>query len=364
MRGTLKKFYISILTIMLIVFTMLATTYAWVGIYYHSSIEDFSLNLKTQKLNEDYYLSISSFDEEDTFFETTKLADLQRQIVKNRGSYSDYLDNDDALNDYFSKIKLNSVTTTKHGILNDEFYELDKNTKTSISVEKSNSFFKFDVYLSLENRYDLEIEESVNKTLDVYLENITNVLSSSITYDYRLTNDFTYPSNGIISTNIGMISKDDDIRINPSSTARVALAIYNPILRNEKYEGTEIPKKIIIFQGGTDKPTYDSVNNVYSFGGILPEEYNLALNEYRKIYKIPSEKLQVPLDAINRGDLELIEGNEMLIEDDFGFGIVNGKKTKIKITVYFWFEGWDSDCFAIMNNKKVELNLVFATGKE
>ena len=29
--------------------------------------------------------------------------------------------------------------------------------------------------------------------------------------------------------------------------------------------------------------------------------------------------------------------------------------------VYFWFEGWDSDCFEIIDNKSVTVNLSFTT---
>ena len=36
-------------------------------------------------------------------------------------------------------------------------------------------------------------------------------------------------------------------------------------------------------------------------------------------------------------------------------------KKKIKVTVYFWFEGWDADCFEIIDAVMVRLNLEFAS---
>ena len=69
------------------------------------------------------------------------------------------------------------------------------------------------------------------------------------------------------------------------------------------------------------------------------------------------EKLNDYFDELNRN-------NNVLADTDLGFGIINGKRTEMKITVDFWFEGWDADCFEIINRSPVTLNLVFSTAKD
>ena len=117
----------------------------------------------------------------------------------------------------------------------------------------------------------------------------------------------------------------------------------------------------MIYQGGTQLPTYDSATDTYSFGGILPEEYNIALFEHKKNRRIKYEDFKIPSDAINRGDLELTDDNKKLFDDNYGFGVNSGVKTKVKLTIYFWFEGWDADCFEIIDAVNVKINLNFAT---
>lgn len=73
--------------------------------------------------------------------------------------------------------------------------------------------------------------------------------------------------------------------------------------------------------------------------------------------------MTVPTDVLNRGDLEFIEENNSLIDGNFGFGIFNGQKTKLKITTYFWFEGWDADCFDIIDGINVRINISLTTGE-
>ena len=65
-------------------------------------------------------------------------------------------------------------------------------------------------------------------------------------------------------------------------------------------------------------------------------------------------------------DLELTSGENLLwqksIQNNDGpyFGIRNKVITKIKITVFFWYEGWDSDCLNFINFKTTSLNLAFS----
>ena len=85
---------------------------------------------------------------------------------------------------------------------------------------------------------------------------------------------------------------------------------------------------------------------------------------FRSFYNLDPSKFYIPESALNRGDLELTKENALLTDSNLGFGIINGQRTKVKITVDFWFEGWDADCFEIINRSPVTLNLVFSTAKD
>ena len=154
------------------------------------------------------------------------------------------------------------------------------------------------------------------------------------------------------------ISNDQIITVNSASATRLAIAVYDPILRGESYQGTEEPSKLVIYQGGTKTPTYDATTDTYSFGGILPEECNLAYQEYKKKYNLGND-FRIPDEILNRGDLEITEENSVLLTEDYKFGINNGVSNKLKMTVYFWYEGWDADCFDALSGQSVTINLVF-----
>ena len=143
------------------------------------------------------------------------------------------------------------------------------------------------------------------------------------------------------------------------------------------YNGTETPAKTLIYHGGEQDPTLDG--DVFDLGGILPEEYNTALRELliiRPNYKYGNNQTYTALyrsdlaKAIERGqsDLDLVEENSKIWEKPTNvdanpyLGVHNGIQTKQKISVYFWFEGWDSDCAVGINEKPVTLNLTFTAG--
>ena len=84
MRGLSKKMLISILTSVVVFVTMIATTFAWVGIFTYASTDKFNLNLKVQDLDSNYFLTISSTGEKKSFSSEIPTIELERQIVNNR----------------------------------------------------------------------------------------------------------------------------------------------------------------------------------------------------------------------------------------------------------------------------------------
>ena len=43
---------------------------------------------------------------------------------------------------------------------------------------------------------------------------------------------------------------------------------------------------------------------------------------------------------------------------------MDGVQTKMKISVYLWFEGWDADCLKAIVRRPVTLNLTFTSGTD
>ncbi len=79
MRGVSKKMLISILTSVIVMVTMVATTFAWVGIFTYANTETFALNLKTQDLDVNYYLTISATGKSDSFSDEADMTEIQKK---------------------------------------------------------------------------------------------------------------------------------------------------------------------------------------------------------------------------------------------------------------------------------------------
>ena len=123
-----------------------------------------------------------------------------------------------------------------------------------------------------------------------------------------------------------------------------------------QYEGIS-PKSLTIFQGGTALPTV--VNNVYSFGGMLPERDNIGFLQYNELHRpvISSSLLDDFID--NRGEEVSIESDvdSWIITKDDGLTI----EKMVKIKIQMWIEGFDADCFRVIGNLSIDLNLTFAS---
>ncbi len=131
-------------------------------------------------------------------------------------------------------------------------------------------------------------------------------------------------------------------------------------------------------------------NGVYDLGGILPEEYNLALKEINAIYntQIDLETLYVDLNVdgeiqdsekvfytgakdrfLNSKDNEMVEDNNKIwqsptiVSGTNYLGVKNGIQTKMKVSVYFWYEGFDADCLRLIDFRPTALNISLSTDK-
>ena len=385
MRGVSKKMLISILTSVIVMVTMVATTFAWVGIFTYANTDNFQLNLKVSEMDVNYYLTISATGEKNSFSDTVDLVEIQRQALKYQNRWSsDYLDNleSSAISNMFSA---NSHIEPATCNINDDNTITDfkvinyKNTSNLEYISSPNSCIKFDVYLSVDTKEGIQDTTEINS--NIYLTQLANTLEGSIaTQKFTNGNPFlNMPSLPMEFSILKNITEFGLFKLNSANATRFALCMYEPKNINDQYSESDTPIKTLIYQGGTQLPSIDG--DVYSLGGNLPEDYNTALQELliiRPRYNDPinpNDKLyyqQCLQEAIERGekDLELIEGNDKLwskatnIDSQKYLGVHNGVQTKMKITVYLWFEGWDSDCLLGIENMPVTLNLTFTAGVE
>ena len=369
MRGISKKMFISILTSVIVMVTMVATTFAWVGIFTYANTEKFQLNLKTSKLDSSYYLTISGTGKRNSFSDSVPAIDIERQIVNFRYD-NNYIDtNDEVITQLYDRISLAPVTTS---IINNsftEFEEIDYNY-SSLKFDVSKDYFKFDLYLSVDTKEGIT-SETTGINSNVLLAGLDETLNGTIsTGKFLNSNPFGNLPSGQINDLLKSIP--ETYSVNSKNACRIGLSLFEPIEIDDEYTGHELPVKSYIYQGGNELPSYDEETGVYDLGGCLPEDQNTALQELRIIRpaysSLPSglyyEKLN---SAMARNDLTITEENSKLWDKQNNYkylGVMNGIQTKMKITVYFWFEGWDSDCLQLIERNPVSMQLTFTTGLE
>ena len=385
MRGVSKKMFISILTSVIVFVTMVATTFAWVGIFTYANTENFSFNLKVSELDVNYFLTISATGKKDDFSDTADIYEIKKDILKNQSKWTDSVINElskDGIDSMYAgnnRIEPSTCIIDEEGNISDFKTVNYKNTYNFEYLDQTSNlkYLKFDLYLSVNTKEGIQDSTEVNS--NVFLSNIANTLAGSIGKQ-KLINGNPFKKMPSIDTKyqeLLSLPDNDSFKVNSSNAVRFALCLYDPINIDDEYIGLEKPNKTYIYQGGSTTPNKSS--DIYDLGGILPEEYNTALNElliirpnynsspvasYNDYYYNCLNK------AIERGnnDLELTEENSTLwskpsnVDTSPYLGVHNGIQTKMKITVYFWFEGWDSDCLVGIDQLPVTMNLTFTSG--
>lgn len=346
MQNIIRKVYLSIMVSILCMITLVTVTFAWVGFLDFSSFEKFEINLKSIEL-EEYGIEISLTGEKGTFGSSVNQTQLKRNILCNYNSkYSDF--SDEEINKTFGNIKLDQCSVNPNA--DNSFPDfLDMNNK------KTNKYFKFDIYISAFQTYE---GDNSDYYIDAYL--VGNLLEGKIA-TRNLINGFTYPSNFINNVSNGITANQyvkNNISVDSSSACRVAIQKYAVVDKYDLYAYTNnnIINDYVIYQGGTAMPTYNSKKDLYSFGGILKDDYNLALYDFNNK---TNKRYSVPNWALNRNDYEFNADTNQIINssnDEEKIGI----NQMMKMTIYFWFEGWDADCFDVIDRNPVTLNLNFS----
>ena len=378
MKKATRKIYLSLMLVVASLVTMVATTFAWVGIVTNASFEKITINLETDNEESDYGVQLSLTGNRGDFHDSIDALDLQKVILRNMGVPESKLNTEVNISNTFNSIKLSQATTTKiidaSGPSNylSQFKDLYGQTPyANIGGSKTNylGYFEFDIWVAIYKIGDID-EGSTNK-LSIFLRGGESGLLSSKLSSAYVANEIKLPdSTNPLSTeylkevnNFGPGKKiRGNVTINPASAVRLSVQKGMAVdygdstnYNNRNYQG------LVIYKTGSDIPTYDEKRDVYDFGGILPTDFNFARLLYNST-RPEEQALGVVPDAAlpeNRGDITYVDDgivNHIVNKTD---GVTTSNM--IKLHFCFWFEGWDSDCFEAINDQPVSVNLNFST---
>lgn len=330
MKIAVRKMYISMLTAMLVLVTTIATTYAWFGIDFGHTIGEFELNFDSSS-SEGLELSLDG----QNFSSYIGSKELKKAVLDKKGiSYNDF-----TLEQEFKKAAaLNAATA----LLDDElkFYDLN-------GFDNKEDYLSFTFYVRPSYMIGPEDipEEGIYQSdhaVEVFLGN--NEIISSNKVKAPIINTFHHPVFGDLN----------NVVMNPVNATRFALVKYDSIDKHLEYDSTARGTTTIYDTGG-NAYTQDITTNYYNFGGILADEYNLALHDYNS--KL-NKNLTVPQSAINRGATDtLLDFNRIVSAET---DELSSEKI-MKFDFYFWYEGWDADCFEAATTAKCSISLNLST---
>ena len=363
-----KKLYISVLTMIVVLLTTVATTFAWVGVFANSTFDLFDITIKSSSL-EEYGIELSLTGEEDDFSNTIDKTNLKKAILKNWGYNIDFY-SDETIDDLFGSLNMHQCTTLPN-IENNKIVSLG--TFKTMEGTTTKNYFKFDLYVTPTKFYNEGVP--TDYLLDCYLQ---NGLLKGTARTVTLIEPVTYPSsfhNNLVGLPQGIqaIQGNETITtcsVNSQSACRVAFEKYDVVDKgNPSAYSNKQPISTIIYTGDSyDYPTYNSNTNVYEFGGILPDNYNLAtmyFNQYEyRLSKNGVKHLSLPNDiyqtrGVNSSTKDVIltsDTNHLIDSSNSNELIPIGKM--IKMTVSFWIEGWDADCFNVLNSSPIALEII------
>ena len=357
----IKKILFSVSLLGISLLTMVATTFAWVGIASNSVFDEFSIGLRTDNDSGPYGVQLSLSGRTGTYSESIESDDLRRQILKNLGENPEYIDNasSELINAKFAQFKMSQCTPKKTSVRPEIFSDNSVQVfEDVLSGDYTTKFIYFDVYASI---YVANVSKLDGATASVPLYLRDSLISSDDIGSFKIFNEYTFPNSQIYYDGVYNDSVlrgrtiTGNVRVNPASAVRVCVQRYEVMELAGGGEGT--PIDYTIYQYDDYMPNYDNANDIYSFGGILPEEHNMAYQQFKMAY--PDANISsIPEWQINRNDTtykdEGTVGQIATISDGLTIN------TKMKFRIYFWFEGWDADCFDVVDRRIVNINLSFS----
>ncbi len=338
--------------------TMVATTFAWVGITSNSAFDEFSIDLKVDNDTGNYGIQLSLDGRPGTFADSIDDISIKRQLLKNWGYASSTIDkaSDDYINVAFNKNHLNPCTPRLYNgnIFDSENVQVFDDVLTGNATR---NFYYLDVFVSI---YISKGDSTTSSAVPLFLRE--SILSSNDIGKVQLLNNYTFPSTSIYHNGTNLTSPlagyeaKGEISVNPASAARVCIQKFDPVGLYVMTSHTSSGYRI--YQYDDYLPGYDPSNDIFAFGGILPEEHNMAYQQFNLIHS-DKQLDQIPEWEKARDDVKFVDSGTIGQVCTLGDGLTTDKMMMFRM--YFWFEGWDADCFEVIDKKNVNVNLSFST---
>ena len=356
MKEVIRKMNLSIITCMLVLVLNVTTTFAWAGLQNYSNVENFDVSLES---SENYAIQVSLDGK--NFSKTIDEYEYKKAILRNMGCSEEELEDEADIDKFISNIELEPLTTKRVGNELGPFASIDDIRETNFNYDEFNgkknkkSYFNFDVYVSVEYKGSDANENFYSDYQDIYVMYLDNLLvGDNKTYSLKSKHSLkNYLLNHEFSA----------VRVNSSSAARISFTKYEVMTKGNPIDNQA--SETVIYQGGSAEPSYK--NDVYSFGGFLNKEDNLAYMDFNDVHSHKPINDEVFDDFYNnrKNDKGLEEALSFEQTDGLKFKLIDendklNTKTMIKINVKMWIEGFDSDCFEVISAMPVGFNLVFS----
>ncbi|MFA6801226.1 MAG: hypothetical protein WCR19_03860 [Acholeplasmataceae bacterium] len=312
--GIIKKFYISILTVILLVLTFGTVTFAWISLSTVNNIEGLSLSATS---GEELQISLDGVE------------------------FTNNLTNEQ-LESLFSNITLNEITSIDGKIFS------AGGSRKSNDINDERDYLQFDIWF--------------RTTEDVHQVYVINNQSDEVAFDtsstgtyivsrgvnWRSDRTFTYGSNGEIvevgdeaiyyasdAVRLSFVELQDDLNVLDQREEDDLISwIFDPSGDAERGYGTSY--------GAYSYFTEKTRNYILLPTTVQPVKYDLTIPDPRNPYQA--------LD--NESMVAVLQDTGLVTEDELP--IYQGK---IRITL--WVEGWDADAFDAIDGDRLKIQLQF-----
>ncbi|MCR5787019.1 MAG: hypothetical protein K6G28_04895 [Acholeplasmatales bacterium] len=335
MKYFVRKIYFSMFVSILLVITVVTTTFAWYSTQQNAVVSDFTIGIGGAKneQSEESGLELSVTGLEGSFKDTLEGTDVMRAILLQRGYENAFSLSEKDVKNIYSNLKFTTVSPNDYKDLTNGFHTVNKYAEK----EEKEEFFSLDLYVSINN----EKYEDIIGSTPLYFATEQMATSPDRTVDL-LVGPFNHPNLGLLP---------NQITVNATNAARMGVVTYKPVEKYKPQDSDLYSSKIYSFSSNT--PTIR--NGVYNFGG-MNNDYNMMLEYYNRIMKDNYNSLIIPDDVKERGEDQLIYSQEV-----FPSSLGCTTKTMVKLKVYFWLEGWDSDCFNAINHSTIDFSIQLVT---
>ncbi len=366
MNYFVRKIYFSLFLSLIVVMTTVTVTFAFITTNRNVYVDKFNMSIggtgKDNSKKSGLVLSIDGVN----FDTDLNSLDIKKAILLKKGYSQAISMNEEQINSLYSNYSgLLNLTPTNYLNLNEGFHGLVDTKITNYG------YISFDLYVSTTNA-----NYSNQQYLSLYFadENMSNC--ESIDSDMLIDVDAIHPTLNKIP---------DTIKVNPQNAARLGIVTYQTQEKgNASISTQQVSSKIYRFDDNECSVTSDGL---YNFGGITPKFYT---NENNVTYQLDPNKdndkelynssdsyvfnyMQKYYNTIMNLKIkdEAFESEELKYRDTYDQYIYNScifdtsmKLTHdkmVKLTVYLWIEGWDSDCFNTILTSTLDFDLKFTT---